>query len=59
MSLRIALGQINPVVGDIDRNVARMVAVIDEGKIFLWSFVAHRQIAVRKVRDQLDCRHRR
>lgn len=30
--LRIALGQINSVVGDIDGNVERMVAVVDEAK---------------------------
>lgn len=32
MKLRIALGQVNSVVGDLDRNVARMIAVVDEAK---------------------------
>jgi NAD+ synthase (glutamine-hydrolysing) len=46
MSLRIALGQINPVVGDIDRNVARMVAVIDEAKALGADLVAFPELAV-------------
>ncbi len=46
MSLRIALGQINPVVGDIDRNVARMIAVIDEAKAVGADLVAFPELAV-------------
>jgi NAD+ synthase (glutamine-hydrolysing) len=46
MSLRIALGQINPVVGDIDRNVARMVAVVDEAKALGADLVAFPELAV-------------
>jgi len=46
MSLRIALGQINAVVGDIDRNVARMIAVIDEAKAVGADLVAFPELAI-------------
>jgi len=46
MKLRMALGQINPVVGDIDRNVARMVAVVDEAKALGADLVAFPELAV-------------
>ena len=46
MNLRIALGQFNAVVGDIDRNVARMMAVIDEAKAAGAELVAFPELAV-------------
>lgn len=46
MSLRIALGQVNAIVGDIDRNVARMIAVIDEAKAVGADLVAFPELAI-------------
>jgi NAD+ synthase (glutamine-hydrolysing) len=46
MNLRIALGQINTTVGDIERNVARMIAVIDEAKALGAALVAFPECAV-------------
>jgi len=46
MKLRIALGQINTVVGDIDHNVERMVAVTDEAKVMGADLVAFPEMAV-------------
>ncbi|NLH49795.1 MAG: NAD+ synthase [Myxococcales bacterium] len=46
MKLRIALGQTNSVVGDIDRNVARLMAVIDEAKAVGAHLVAFPELAI-------------
>ncbi len=46
MKLRIALGQINAVVGDLDRNVARMIAVVDEAKALGAELIVFPELAV-------------
>ncbi|MDP8225066.1 MAG: NAD+ synthase [Candidatus Lernaella stagnicola] len=46
MNLRIALAQINTVVGDVPGNVARMIAVIDEAKAAGAELVAFPELAV-------------
>ncbi len=46
MHLRIALGQVNSVVGDIERNVERMLAAIDQAKAAGAELIAFPELAV-------------